>query len=234
MADPAHVQASGQTQFTGTSGTRALTSTGAGNLLVGMAAAFTSNNRTYSWSDDVNGAYTGLIDVRSGNPHVNLEYKANGAGGNITATCTVDGGLSDTVDIVVAEASGVATVTPVQDSDTNIQGTNQTSHFCSATTKLDTTQPVIIYAVGCLNAGGTTLVANVSYTRVGDLTNAFTMFQYFATAANQTDQRSTWTSVGARSDVGGSAAFKGVVGGDTQEWLGCYPPRRLPPVNIGY
>lgn len=127
-----------------------LNGTTAGNLIV-VAGTYFAAGTTITVSDSINGAYTQVFvqAAASDNHRTSLSYKANIAGGTVTITYTPPA-AADTC-IVAAEFNGIATVTPLNTSNSG-NGTGTTANSSSITTTQATTTLIAVEGQGTSGA----------------------------------------------------------------------------------
>lgn len=123
-----------------------LTGTTAGNLIV-VAGTYFAAGTTITVSDSVNGTYTQVfVQAAASDSHrTSLSYKANIAGGTVTITYTPPS-AADTC-IIAAEFNGIATVSPLNTSNST-NGTGTTANSSSITTTQATTTLIAVEGQG--------------------------------------------------------------------------------------
>ncbi len=190
-----------------------LTGVAAGNTVIVLIAQYSADNRTYSVSDDVVGAYTNDKFFQGSTARrVSFQSFRNHPGGNITISVTPS--ASSQFVAAAIEVSGLDdAATPITGEFSDAGNTN--THHCAAVGEIDTSGAALILIAGALNsqAGVTSVNPTGSYTEIdAGLNQAF--LAYWDAPSAVTDERGQWTSGGtARTGIGAIIAYPAGVGG---------------------
>lgn len=212
MSAPTFIQKNQASVGGGASLDVTLTGVGAGSLLIICVSEVAASNRTYSAADDKGNTWAQAA-ATSTNRGSTILYAYNVAAGDTVITVTPS--ASATFRIFAIEVAGAETASdPKVASDTNEQATNQNSHHCAAAGSIDATDDVFVVAGGTLNAAGSSVTKNASYTLLySDGGNPSYLWSYREATGGVTDDRATWTSGTARNDKCCMAAFKAPAAG---------------------
>jgi hypothetical protein len=143
--NPTFIQSNGTSSSKTLSFTKAVS---AGDLLVaGITTNDGGTDPVNSVSDNLNGAWTKLASVAYGNGHVELYYLANSKAGNITVT------VNAAEAVTIAEYSGVATTSPVDQSATKAGVVSGSSTTAGPTTSTAAANELVIGISGQTNVG---------------------------------------------------------------------------------
>lgn len=186
----------------------------AGNTLVVYVALHNVATRTFTVSDNVDGAWTGG-EIVSTNPYLGaaLFWKANHTGGAVTITVT-HGLASSSFYAGASEFSGFGT-TPVEDaSDSLAESVATDNHTCSASGITSANECIAVCAC-VLNSIVTSTAAGSGYTEHTDGSTGGTriLFQWQRFASGTSAHTGPWTSVGTdRTGTSVIALLSGTAG----------------------
>jgi hypothetical protein len=181
----AHVQSTSENSYSATTThTLAFTS----NVTAGsfLLAAIRENNNVSAVADDVNGAWTELIDLDNTVVGLNVWYRENAAAGATTVTVTTSAG--QTIRYAIAEYGDVPTSAVVEDYDSAAFTTTTTPATANVTTT-DTDRTIV--SVIATNLSATTIAPAGGETEREEVNERF-QFQDEA-AATAGDYSASWT-----------------------------------------
>ena len=205
MAAPAFIQASSLTVAAASNTDIVLPGVVSGSTLA-LIITTANDSRTYTVSDDVNGAWTKAVESNStGRRSIMYYFIGSGSG---TVTITIDQSSTFQAYSVLAIEIGPSTLDVtgfVEDA------TNSGTHYCAASGSLDTAANVLVFSGGQLNSTGGTMTKNASATLLASDTTR--LMQYRTSDTALTDERSEWTSSTSRATYTVSASFTAGGGG---------------------
>lgn len=214
MAAPPIVQNSGVVtrSVAGTTFTLTLSSNvSAGNLIVVLVTDVSSGGRTFSAADDQDAtAYTMAVNLDENTLYgrqAAILYKKNVTGKTGATTVTVTASGNVTGQAIAYEISGADTTAPVHATSSFQDASGTTTHYCAASTAIDTTDDCLIFTVSSFNADCSATVAT-NYTSVGFDPSAKNWAQYRSVTGALTDERAGWTEGSSRVATSVIAAFK--------------------------
>lgn len=182
-----------------TSAAPVLAGVSAGNMLVLAYAQSANGGNSYTASSSLDGALTSVVaynPLGASGPRVGFfKLEAASAGTHtVTITCAT-GSLS--VHAWLFEAAGIDVVASAV---TPTGGGNQDSaadaHYCAPSGEIDVTDPALIFCVGTVSGGVTTLGAGSGYTYAEPASSARAVVQYMETTGAVANERGNWVTTG--------------------------------------
>lgn len=140
--------------------------TGSGNLIVVSVNCNTTTAPTVT--DSASQTYTNAVSISSGTSINYIFYKANTASG--VTSVTVSDTTSTAINVVIAEYSGIATTTPLD--QTHSTATTAATAWTSGATSATTQASELLIGSDMTNQhANTTQIAGTNYDEVGYITN---------------------------------------------------------------
>ena len=186
-----------------------LTGVTAGSTLAAIVYQYNNaNDRTYSVSDDINGAWTQAAAAYSAADVCAsvLSYFVGSASGTVTITISSNVNVADVYAVVVE-----LTECEFVDSSSVLSASASTTHYCAASGKLDSAGDALIFSGGILHASGGTITPTTGFTTL--FVELEGLAQYKSSDAGFTDERSEYSSSTARREFTVSALFETTGGG---------------------
>lgn len=181
-----------------------------GSTLVLMFSQATAAARTYTCSDNVNGAWTAgpyIFDGSFSSRHAGMFYLENVVTASGSLTVTLSSGAS--IGSVYAVVVELSECTVLDSSSNHNTAGSTTTHYCAASGALDAPADAIILSGATLHAAGGTLTPTTGFTAL--INAADCLWQYKASDAGFTDERSQFSSSTARQELGVSMVFQAPV-----------------------
>lgn len=197
--------------FSGASSTLAFGSNvAAGSLLICLMNCYSGNDGGSSVSDNVNGAYTKLYWANNGSMSCALFYKVNSGAGATTVTANC-GDVGGSTSIVIIEAAGIVTSSPVDGSPGFDANTGSSTSPSGGPLTPTQTGDLLIGNTTNDTIADTSISTPTNYTELQKYTdgNSFIPIEAcYRVYGSISADTVTWTLGASKAWVGAIAAFK--------------------------
>lgn len=213
MPTPSNFIQGTQTALSGSSQTTSMAGVTAGDMLGLLISSASTNNRTYTISDDKSNSWQQAVFYNGPtfNQKEGIFFAPNVAAGNTIITVSVDFGLSDTATFIPFSIRNCSLTSPLDQTSQLEESVDSNTHTSSASASvIDTASDVITIVCGSLHAPATLTTPGSGYTQFSYSTSTDTvLWQYMISSAALINEQGAWGNTGtARKGTSVIVSFK--------------------------